>query len=310
MSDNDDHMTSANSAIDPTLQALYNQVHSLTLQLQQQQLFMEQNLVSNPYSHPSPTAFNKEPKVATPEKFNGNQKEIKNFIASVETIIKLQPSRFWSEEIKILFVGTLLTGDALTWFRTLLPPPSTLATLWDQLTATFGDPSAQWTARNKLKSLKQGKLSCVVYTTKFKQLALESGYDKIAQLQMYHDGLNDSIKDSLAQAISVPEELEAYMEICIKIDNRQFSRRMEKLQNRPLFATPATTTTTTTTTSSATPMQLDSVQFQVKGPLTSEEKTRRIAQGLCLYCGLPGHIARACPKKNQPKSPNSRVQTH
>ena len=110
----------------------------------------------------------------------------------------------------------------------------------------------------------------MVYTTKFKQLALESGYDKIAQLKMYHDGLNDSIKDSLAQAISVPEELEAYMEICIKIDNRQFS---EKLQNRPLFATPATTTTTTTT-SSATPMQIDSVQFQAKGPLTSEEKTR------------------------------------
>ena len=75
----------------------------------------------------------------------------------------------------------------------------------------------------------------MVYTTKFKQLALESGYDKIAQIQMYHDGLNDSIKDSLAQAISVPEELEAYMEICIKIDNRQFSRRMENLQNHSYY---------------------------------------------------------------------------
>ena len=33
---------------------------------------------------------------------------------------------------------------------------------------------------------------------------------------------------------------------------------------------------------------------QVRGPLTSEEKQRRRAQGLCLYCGKAGHLVRDC----------------
>ena len=54
----------------------------------------------------------KEPKIPTPDKFSGHKKDFKNFKASVTNVIKLQPSRYGSEEIKILFTGTLLTGDA------------------------------------------------------------------------------------------------------------------------------------------------------------------------------------------------------
>ena len=34
-----------------------------------------------------------------------------------------------------------------------------------------------------------------------------------------------------------------------------------------------------------------------RGPLTPEERAHRIAQGLCLYCGLSGHLIAACPTK-------------
>jgi phage/plasmid primase-like uncharacterized protein len=34
-----------------------------------------------------------------------------------------------------------------------------------------------------------------------------------------------------------------------------------------------------------------------RGPLTQEERMRRISQGLCLYCGGAGHIAVACPNR-------------
>ena len=33
------------------------------------------------------------------------------------------------------------------------------------------------------------------------------------------------------------------------------------------------------------------------GPLTPAERARRAAQGLCMYCGGPGHFAAECPAR-------------
>lgn len=257
----------------------------------------------------------KEPKLPPPDKFNGNLKDLKNFIASVNNIFTLQPSRYPTEEIKVRYVGTLLTGDALTWFRTQATPPNfmpnKLHAFWNLLTSTFGDPCAQWTARNRLKLLKQGKLSCVQYTTKFKHIALESGYDSIALLQMYHDGLNDPIKDVLAQSLDVPSDLDTYAQLCIKLDNRQFARRMEKGASHSGFQfkqPPRPSHPAAMSHSGPVPMQLDVIQAYPK--LTPEQKQSRISQGLCLYCGVPGHFAKACPKKAKPANPKAKVQTH
>ena len=32
-----------------------------------------------------------------------------------------------------------------------------------------------------------------------------------------------------------------------------------------------------------------------KRQLTNEERARRLAEGLCMYCGGQGHLARTCP---------------
>ena len=50
---------------------------------------------------------------------------------------------------------------------------------------------------------------------------------------------------------------------------------------------------------------------RVRGPLTSEEKQRRRAQGLCLYCGKAGHLVKdyqAPGKKGRP-TPVRRITT-
>jgi hypothetical protein len=44
-----------------------------------------------------------------------------------------------------------------------------------------------------------------------------------------------------------------------------------------------------------TPMEIDMTRH--RGPLTEEEKQRRRANRLCLYCGDPGHIAIHCPHR-------------
>ena len=39
-----------------------------------------------------------------------------------------------------------------------------------------------------------------------------------------------------------------------------------------------------------------------KGPISQQEKSRRITKGLCLYCGESGHLRVDCPKKPKPES--------
>ena len=47
--------------------------------------------------------------------------------------------------------------------------------------------------------------------------------------------------------------------------------------------------------STPTPMEIDTTRR--RGPLSEEEKQRRRANQLCLYCGGPGHIAVNCPHR-------------
>jgi hypothetical protein len=46
-----------------------------------------------------------------------------------------------------------------------------------------------------------------------------------------------------------------------------------------------------------TPMEVDATtSSRPFSPLTPAEKDRRRKEGLCMYCGVKGHIARACPR--------------
>ena len=90
--DQDHTMSTAPSAQD--------QVAALSLQLQQQQEFFQRQLQELKSSMSQPAASpivqsSKEPKLPTPEKFNGNQRDLKNFIASVNNVISV-----WNEFIK------------------------------------------------------------------------------------------------------------------------------------------------------------------------------------------------------------------
>ncbi|OLY79938.1 hypothetical protein AYI68_g5978 [Smittium mucronatum] len=42
------------------------------------------------------------------------------------------------------------------------------------------------------------------------------------------------------------------------------------------------------------PMEIYAVQIRPRGPLSFEEKNRRMQNGLCLYCGSEGHIVKEC----------------
>ena len=53
------------------------------------------------------------------------------------------------------------------------------------------------------------------------------------------------------------------------------------------------------------PMDLDAIKIAM-AKIPQEERERRYQQGLCLNCGLPGHIAKQCRKKTNANAPRGR----
>ena len=76
--------------------------------------------------------------------------------------------------------------------------------------------------------MKQGKTSCLAYATKFRRLAYETGFNNGALVNFFRKGLNDDLKDRLANALEEPDELEEFIALCVKIDQRLYDRRVEK----------------------------------------------------------------------------------
>ena len=99
-----------------------------------------------------------------------------------------------------------------------------------------------------------------------------------------------------------PQTLNKAISQAVRCDNRLFQRR----QDRHSWSAPISRTYPSSgikaahvaRVSSQEPedMQIDAVKF---GPLTAQEKKRRLDEGLCLYCGHSGHKAISCDKKHK-----------
>ena len=172
------------------------------------------------------------PKIGLPEKFSGNISRCRDFVLSVENVFALQPGRYPSDEIKSRFVGTLLTHEALAWFRDIVErKPHLLSNFHSfilDFRAYFDDPNAKRHAAAAIGRLKQAKGSVLVYSSKFRRLAYDTGFNNDALVDIFRRGLNDDIKDRLSQALDEPSELEEFVALCNRIDQRLYDRRIEK----------------------------------------------------------------------------------
>lgn len=249
------------------------------------------------------------PKVALPDKFDGTIGKFRDFIVSVKNVFAMQAASFPTDGLRTRFVGSLLTRDALSWFRTLVEADSPLLENFDafikDLSSHYGDPHSRRHAQDSLGRLRQQKLPVVAYAARFRRLAADTGYNDDALLTIFRRGLNDEIKDVLAGLVDEPDKLEEFIHLAAKIDQRLTDRRLEKTgskahprSDKPQNALPNPHT-------GPVPMEVDSAAVSTKKgkrSLTPEERAHRLANNLCLYCGKPGHRAADCPAKSGPKN--------
>lgn len=240
----------------------------------------------------------KEPRVSLPDKFDGTRSKFRGFVNQIKLITVLQPERYPTEEARVGLVGTLLTGQALSWFAPLFKKRSPILSNFEMFLEAFAEAfgehdKVRW-ATTRIRSLRQGMRSASVYASDFRQLASDINWGEEALVSQFYWGLRDDVKDLLL-SLPDPQTLNEAISQAVKCDNRLFQRRQDQ---RPKYQTSRYTTSMSANNlsshSEAEAMQIDAARVRA---LTPEEKKRRMEEGLCLYCGEEGHKVGNCPKK-------------
>lgn len=210
-----------------------------------------------------------------------------------------------ADNTKLLFITTLLTGNASTWWRAQfrLQPDGTLQsniTTWSAFRAAllkqFEPINSAKIARDKIATLRQGK-SVQEYTARFQSLVLDiPDMADSEKIDRYTRGLKHHIQREIElRQFSTLEEI---MQAADRLDTIDFRFRRE-----PAFPTGRHVP------QGPTPMELGSMQapwseedadalLAMRGkPLTADDRARLRKMGACYYCKEPGHIAVNCPKK-------------
>ncbi len=292
-----DHQDEQTAVSNRAIQTLVSQVSKLTTQLQRLQTEPEQRPTAS--NSPAPTIPDQaarfiEPRLPPPAFYSGEPQLCRSFLAKCSLYISLQPSSFPTEESKIAFVITLLSGRAALWGTTVweqkLPCCTSFQSFSEEIRKVFDRAASGREAARFLAELRQGDRSVTDFSIEFRTLAAECRWNPEAQWDMFFHGLADYVKDEI-YALELPTSLDGLVSLAIRVDARlqqrgQRARRTSannRLDHLPIpyrdadigFAEPD-------------PMQMG------RSRLSLEEKRRRRNEGLYLYCGAAGHIAALC----------------
>jgi hypothetical protein len=256
-----------------------------------------------PTYHPGSSA---KPKISLPEKFDGSRYRFRGFLNQIRLVIQLHPHNYPTGTAQVGLIGTLLTGTALAWFAPLVEQSSPLLHNFDgflsEFEATFGETDKHHTAANCIRTLRQRNRPAAVYAAEFRQLACDLTWNDAALIAQFRAGLQDEVKDLMLTMMD-PVTLSEAIAQAVRCDNRLFERRQEKKAYAPQPPAPIPQALQVRPPVPATlPAHLGPASMVLdasttRGPLSDAEKLRRRANHLCLYCGQPGHIVRACPLK-------------
>uniref|UniRef100_A0A673MBN3 CUB domain-containing protein n=1 Tax=Sinocyclocheilus rhinocerous TaxID=307959 RepID=A0A673MBN3_9TELE len=282
------------------VQTLITQVSDLTTQFRQLRAEAAQRPTALDSATASPVEFpsrRAEPRLPPPTVYSGEPLLCRSFLATCSLHIALQPSSFPTEESKVAFVITLLTGRAALWGTAVWERKhqccSSFQSFSDELRKVFDRATSGREAARELAELRQGDRSVTDYAIEFRTLAAECNWNQEAQWDVFRHGLADRITNEI-YTLELPTSLDGLIDLAIRVDNRLRRRDERTLQvsagrSGDQFAAP--TKGSSDYLSGPEPMQVSRARF------SREEKERRRNRGLCSYCGATGHVVACCPVK-------------
>ncbi|KAL0173126.1 hypothetical protein M9458_033437, partial [Cirrhinus mrigala] len=143
---------------------------------------------------PAPPSASGSP-MAMPATFAGEAAECSGFLLQVNLFIQMQPRMFPSENAKVAFLISLLTGKALQWAKAIWNSDNPIIHSHEPFTSHFSEvfstTTGTFTNSDQLFRLQQGTSSVNDYTLHFRTLAAASGWNETALLGAYRQGLPD-----------------------------------------------------------------------------------------------------------------------
>ena len=176
-------------------------------------------------------------------------------------------------------VGTLLIGQALSWFAPLFEKNAAILSNFEAFfgafSEAFGEHDKICSATMKIRSLRQSTRSASNYAPEFRQLACDINWDESTLINQFYSGLQDGVKDLLL-TLPDPSTLDKAINQAVKCDNRLFERRQDKriwtTPHQPLEYSTSSTSAHAIKYTEAEAMQIDATRFK---PLMEQEKKRR-----------------------------------
>ncbi|KAI3638151.1 hypothetical protein MIR68_003762 [Amoeboaphelidium protococcarum] len=260
---------------------------------------------------PPPSALQKR-QIVYPEKFDGNVTEFRSFVNQCQLMFDLHPEAFASDDIKIKTVGSLLCKKASKYYDPIIEQPDQYKDelkSYDSFIQCLKDwlcPASQRDNDEKaLRKLKQGTSSVSAYAAEFRYLSSGIGWNDTSLKSEFREGLNNDVR-LLMLSTDEPESLSELVKLAIRCGERVADMktlgggyrhfRKQHSSSGSSTASAYSNSSTSASHSSSGPSHPDNMEIdQVKrGPLSAEERQRRLTERLCLYCGGAGHIKSDC----------------
>ncbi len=224
-----------------------------------------------------------------PAPFSGREEDCSGFLLQCSLALEVQPYQFPTERSKISFIISLLSGRALQWAETLWnrtgPVTDSLQNFITHFKEVFGFAIGDSSVGEQLYHLQQGQMSVTDYALKFRTLAVASGWDERALITTYRQGLNPALRLHLAIYDDVMG-VEKFIQQSIRVSRRVQNCYPDRHQSSYAFSSrPAENPDFR----GVEPMQVDQTR------LSPSERTRRMTNNLCLYCGDNTHYIGVCP---------------
>ena len=141
-------------------------------------------------------------RMADPPKFDGSIKDTENFLSSLGNIFDAHPSSFPTDESKIRYSLTFLTGNASNWHKLLLRDINNgnfiiTGSSWNNFLTrfqeTFGNPHLVDEARRKLWFIRQGSRTSEDFFLEFEETRLEANICDSSLIMFLQVALRPSI---------------------------------------------------------------------------------------------------------------------
>ena len=272
---------------------------------------------TTPLPPPEPPLQFKEPKIGEPPTFSGKASEFRPFLAQCKLYICTKTLTFRADETRVAFIISRLRGGPAEWAHALLESGSPLLNDYDaflqKLASIYENKERRTQLEDKLVRIQQTGAAST-FAAEFMALCETLHIDPNTRMGDFRSKLKRTVREALAM-LPAPATFDELVERAVRLDHAQFTlRKPSENQNHsnpsshgkpsnPSSSQPKNPSSFSQSSQSRQapyvrppPASSSSKSQGPRPPISQEERDRRKAAGLCIYCGESGHWSQQCPR--------------